>query len=866
MYHQSVNLAVLKESDSEERKEYIYTQVCKRINQLTIELDKLRKALPACEAFIDQYKKKKQQADVMSATTATIKDDQVPTIQVDCKVRKHWKPVHSVVIDGGAGVNIMAEHTRRYLGITDMKEAPFRVRMADQRVVQPLGLIENIQVKAGGAKLSVSFLVLDVGDAYSMLLGRPWLKVAEAVHDWTTNTITLQCKGKKVVLSTDSKKLEDTRKPELLCQKQTPKQIERMLAAINIIPTADIDLNIVMADLEKAKEQRELFPDNFQESIAGMRTISKTGRKEESNDKNSSDNESETKGCLTTKQLQKKREKIKITDNTAGCKETQPFSSDDEDTDTQGMQEQVPKIQEVKEPVWMVPDDQAVEEWNLGTMEEPKTVRVNKNLPEEFKAEVRQVFEEFKDVFAWEHADLKGVDPKVCQHKIPLIPDAKPIRLQRYRMNPNYAKKVKEEIDNLLKAGFIAEVESSDWLFPIVVVPKKNGKLRVCVDYRKLNAQTVKDPFPLPFTDMMLDEVAGHQMYSFMDGYSGYNQLALAPEDREKTTFITEWGAFMYLVMPFGLCNAPATFQRCMMVIFADFLHKFLAIFVDDFTIYSQQQEHLAYLRLVFQRCREKRICLNPFKCVFCVWKGQLLGHIVSKNGMQMSADKVSDLINAKAPNSVTEVSSFLGYANFYRRFVEHFAAIAIPLYELTQKDVKFQWTPECQRAFEQLKSIIASEPILRQPNWDIIFHVHVDASGIALGSILAQPDGKVDFPVYFASRRFSKAEQGYSTTEREALGMVFSVQKFRHYLLGKLFHFYVDHQALLYLINKVLIQGRLMRWMLLLQEFDFKIFHKPGKNHHGADFLSRSAVGEHLQSIRDDPIDAELFTVSITG
>ena len=225
------------------------------------------------------------------------------------------------------------------------------------------------------------------------------------------------------------------------------------------------------------------------------------------------------------------------------------------------------------------------EEVKLGEGDDEKTIRINKNLPESFKKELLNLFVEYKDVFAWNHTELKGIDPRVCQHKIPLKMDAKPVRMQRYRMNPNYAKKVKEEIDALLKAGFIAEVESSDWLFPIVVVPKKNGKLRICVDFRKLNEQTIKDPFPIPFTDTMLDQVAGYEMYNFLDGYSGYNQVSLAPEDREKTTFITEWGAFYYLVMPFGLCNAPATFQRAMMAIFAEYLQKFMAIFVDDFTV-----------------------------------------------------------------------------------------------------------------------------------------------------------------------------------------------------------------------------------------------------------------------------------------
>ena len=493
-----------------------------------------------------------------------------------------------------------------------------------------------------------------------------------------------------------------------------------------------------------------------------------------------------------------------------------------------------------------------------------RTIRLSKAVPEEMRDKFTELFHEFEDVFAWDHTELKGIDPSVCQHRIPLKMDARPIRMQRYRMNPNYAKKVKEEIDALLKAGFIVEVESSDWLFPIVVVPKKNGKLRVCVDFRKLNEQTIKDPFPLPFTDTMLDQIAGADMYSFADGYSGYNQISIADEDKEKTTFITEWGAFMYLVMPFGLCNAPATFQRAMMAIFKEYLQKFMAVFVDDFTVYSGKEEHLECLRLVLIKCREKKVCLNPFKCLFGADRGEVLGHIVSKRGIEMSEGKIKAILEATAPTNASEVSSFLGFINFYRRFMNKLAELASPLYALTKKDAEFSWDSKCQEGFEAIKRMVAEKPILRQPRWDIIFHVHVDASGVALGAILAQPDGEIDFPIYFASRRFSDAEKAYTTTEREALGMVFSVQKFCHYLLGNFFVFYVDHQALLHLINKVIIQGRLFRWMLLLQEFDFKIIHRPGKKHFGADFLSRAAPVQETEPINDELPDAQLFRIEM--
>ncbi|MCO5548224.1 hypothetical protein L7F22_001681 [Adiantum nelumboides] len=301
-------------------------------------------------------------------------------------------------------------------------------------------------------------------------------------------------------------------------------------------------------------------------------------------------------------------------------------------------------------PNWLHLEDLKIEEWNLGSENNPKMIKINKLLKKKLKDKAWNLFMKFKDVFTWEHSDLKGIDP---QHTIPLKPDARPVRLQRYRMNPNYAKKVKEEIDDLLKARFITEGASNDWLFPIVLVPKKNRKLRVCVDYRKLNAHTIKDPFPLPFIDMILDEIVGHEMYSFMDGYSGYNQLKIALEDRSKTTLITEWGAFTYLVMPFGLCNALATFQRCMMEIFNEFLRKFLAIFVDDFTIYNNEELHIQFLEMAFQRCREKRIYLNPFKSVFMVWKGQLLGHVVSRNGIEMAADKIKCILEARPPRNI---------------------------------------------------------------------------------------------------------------------------------------------------------------------------------------------------------------------
>lgn len=389
-------------------------------------------------------------------------------------------------------------------------------------------------------------------------------------------------------------------------------------------------------------------------------------------------------------------------------------------------------------------------------------------------------------------------------HKIWLIPGTIPIQAQRYRMNPNYAEKVKEEIQRLLDAKFIQPVNRFTWLSPIVIVPKKNGKLRVCVDYRRLNATTIKDPFPIPFLETVLDSVAGQEVYLFLDGYIGYSQIRLDDEAKEKTTFITEWGAFQCLVLPFNLCNGLSTFQRLMMMLFHDYLNDFMQVFLDDFTIYGTNEAHLRHLELCLHRCREEGVSLNPEICTFQVTSRRILGHIVSREGLQVDMEKVRAIERMEVPNTTTKVRRFLGSGGFYRRYIKGYSQITEPLARLTGKNVPFDWNENCQSAFEELKRRLCSAPILKEPDWTKEFHLHTDASQTAVEAVLAQPGAEgIDLPVYYASRLLNAAERNYTTTEREALVNIFAVKKFRHYLLGNRLVFFVDHTALVNLVNK---------------------------------------------------------------
>ena len=344
-----------------------------------------------------------------------------------------------------------------------------------------------------------------------------------------------------------------------------------------------------------------------------------------------------------------------------------------------------------------------------------KPVIISAALTENEEQGLLLILRKYKEVIAWLIEDLKGINPSICMHKILLNDVAKASIEHQRRLNPVMKDVVRKEVLKWLNAGFIYAISDRSLVSPVHVVPKKGGfnvirnekdeliptrtvtGWRVCINYRKLNTTTRKDHFPLPFIDQMLDRLAGHPHLCFLDGYSGDNQISIAPEDQEKTTFTCPFGTFAFTRMPFGLCNAPAMFQRCMMSMFSDLTEEVMEIFMDDFTVYGSSFEHcLQNLGTVLHRCQDKNLDLNWEKCHFMVTEGIVLGHRISAIGLEVDQAKVSIIKTLLPPTTVNGVRSFLGHADFYRRFIIDFSKIARPLCRLLEKDAKFNFDESC--------------------------------------------------------------------------------------------------------------------------------------------------------------------------
>ncbi|KAL0550368.1 hypothetical protein IC582_014876 [Cucumis melo] len=468
------------------------------------------------------------------------------------------------------------------------------------------------------------------------------------------------------------------------------------------------------------------------------------------------------------------------------------------------------------------------------------------------------VVREYPDVFPDE---LPGLPPpREVDFAIELEPGTAPISRAPYRMAPAELKELKVQLQELLDKGFIRP-SVSPWGAPVLFVKKKDGSMRLCIDYRELNKVTVKNRYPLPRIEDLFDQLQGATVFSKIDLRSGYHQLRIRDGDIPKTAFRSRYGHYEFIVMSFGLTNAPAVFMDLMNRVFKDFLDQFVIVFIDDILIYSKTEaEHEEHLHQVLETLRAHKLYAKFSKCEFWLKKVTFLGHVVSSEGVSVDPAKVEAVTNWPRPSTVSEIRSFLGLAGYYRRFVEDFSRIASPLTQLTRKGTPFVWSPACESSFQELKQKLVTAPVLTVPDGSGSFVIYSDASKKGLGCVLMQ-QGKV---VAYASRQLKNHEQNYPTHDLELAAVVFALKIWRHYLYGEKIQIYTDHKSLKYFFTQKELNMRQRRWLELVKDYDCEILYHPGKANVVADALSRKVAHSAALITKQTPLLRDLERAEI--
>ncbi|KAL0549645.1 hypothetical protein IC582_014132 [Cucumis melo] len=468
------------------------------------------------------------------------------------------------------------------------------------------------------------------------------------------------------------------------------------------------------------------------------------------------------------------------------------------------------------------------------------------------------VVRDYPDVFPEE---LPGLPPhREVKFAIELEPGTVPISRAPYRMAPAELKLLKLQLQELLDKGFIRP-SVSPWGAPVLFVKKKDGSMRLCIDYRELNKVTVKNRYPLPRIDDLFDQLQGATVFSKIDLRSGYHQLRIKDGDVPKTAFRSRYGHYEFIVMSFGLTNAPTVFMDLMNRVFREFLDTFVIVFIDDILIYSKTEaEHEEHLRIVLQTLRDNKLYAKFSKCEFWLKQVSFLGHVVSKAGVSVDLSKIEAVTGWTRPSTVSEVRSFLGLAGYYRRFVENFSRIATPLTQLTRKGAPFVWSKACEDSFQNLKQKLVTAPVLTVPDGSGSFVIYSDASKKGLGCVLMQ-QGKV---VAYASRQLKSHEQNYPTHDLELAAVVFALKIWRHYLYGEKIQIFMDHKSLKYFFTQKELNMRQRRWLELVKDYDCEILYHPGKANVVADALSRKVSHSAALITRQAPLHRDLERAEI--
>ena len=494
-----------------------------------------------------------------------------------------------------------------------------------------------------------------------------------------------------------------------------------------------------------------------------------------------------------------------------------------------------------------------ISEENISLEENEVINKMMADLPDELTDEqrdkVKNVLIQNRKILSTGEYDIGRTH--LVEHRID-TGEHRPIRQPLRRHAFQHLTYIKDEVTRMEAHGII-EPAASPWASNVVLVRKKDGTLRFCIDYRKLNSVTYKDSYPLPLIDNCLNALAGSSWFSTLDLRSGYHNIPIAEEDRDKTAFVTPGGCFRFTVMPFGLTCAPSVFQRLMDVVLCGLSYLTCLVYLDDIIVFGRSfEEQLTRLNEVFERLEKANLKLKPSKCSLCQRSVQFLGHVVSKEGITMQEEKIAAIRDWPPCQTVSEVRAFMGLSGYYRRFVKDFSSLASPLYSLMKKDVDFVWTDDCQQAFVELKKRLMNEPILALPQNDKTYILDTDASDYGLGAVLSQQQDEGEKVIAYASKTLSRAEQKYETTRKELLAIVYGLRQHKQYLLGRHFIIRTDHAALTWLRKTAEPMPQLARWLAFIEQFDYEVVHRPGLRHGNADGLSRRPhVDEDAEEVR---------------